>query len=563
MVPFFFLFSFSLFASRRALLIGIADYRALSSPSTKGMADLRGPVNDVMEIKKALVSYYGFSKNDIKILINTEATRKNIETSFNGWLVKETKERDTVVLYFSGHGSRVPDFNGDEKDGYDEVLLPYDMIPQGGYNIILDDEMGLWLNQLKGRNIIVIVDSCHSGGVVRSISGSPVSILENTPACQSRVIPITDYKPSPAARSIPKGADIPEPVIFMAASKENEIALEINLPGGYHGGFSFGLFEGMNNLKKPTYKELFDYARKVVKDRLKLFQEPQLSARKGIVDEFFLSNILPALNKIENRPVAPPEVIGEKVIVAVETIKGTSPEEMRILKEELSRLSLVKIVEKNAFFDRLIRGEKKDGKYYTRLLNRIGDVESIKTTSSMDELVKRLNQNLEYAYMVKQLAFIHHPNPAFKVKIWVTDDTRRDFRLGEKIVFGIQTERDSYIILINLDSKGNFHIIFPNKYHQKNFLKANTTVLIPDKAMSTEEFQLEFVPPAGEETVKVIATTKPLDLKKLGLGGFKETFQTLSGKTRAIFVKNVIKELSSNKFDWSEDVVVIRSHKSK
>jgi len=105
--------------------------------------------------------------------------------------------------------------------------------------------------------------------------------------------------------------------------------------------------------------------------------------------------------------------------------------------------------------------------------------------------------------------------------------------------------------------------MFPNKYHQKNFLKANTTVLIPDKAMSAEKFQLEFVPPAGEETVKVIATTKPLDLKKLGLGGFKETFQTLSGKTRATFVKNVVKALSSNKFDWSEDVVVIRSHKSK
>jgi hypothetical protein len=85
-------------------------------------------------------------------------------------------------------------------------------------------------------------------------------------------------------------------------------------------------------------------------------------------------------------------------------------------------------------------------------------------------------------------------------------------------------------------------------------------VLIPDKAMSAGEFQLEFGPPAGEETVKVIATGKPLDLENLGIGSFKETFQTLSGKTRVIFLKKVISGLSTNKFDWSEDTVVIRSH---
>jgi len=187
-------------------------------------------------------------------------------------------------------------------------------------------------------------------------------------------------------------------------------------------------------------------------------------------------------------------------------------------------------------------------------------VDKVKPVASMNELVQQLNAHLEYACMVKQLARIHHPSPPFKVKAWVTDENRRDFKIGENIVFGVKSERDCHILLINLDGEGNFHIIFPNQYHQDNFIRVNTTVLIPDEAMSRGEFQLQFGPPAGEETVKLIATTEPLNLRNLGLGDFKQSFQEISGGTRTTFVRGVLNNLSSNRFAWSEDTIVIRSH---
>lgn len=561
------------FAARKALLIGIADYQALPSSSRQGISDLRGPINDVTAIRKALISYYGFSERDIRVLKNDGATRQDIKTAFDEWLVKGTRAGDTALLYFSGHGSTVDDHNGDEKDGLDEVLCPYDMVPKGGDNIILDDELGLWISRLNGRRLVVIFDSCYSGGATRSIGGSAVSILEDTPARRSRFIPITNYQPSSIALGRSRGADVPEPVIFMAASREDEIALEVRLPDGFHGGFTFGLCDGMKASPTSSYERLFDHARKVVKDRLKLAQEPQLIAERDILVEPAFKDTQPGTSPEQGdsqpvtrpeqtsaQPVTPPEIVGETVLVALDTLSGTSHEEMRELRKGLARLPIVDIVETDAFFDRLVRGKKKKGRYHVRLINGIGDVEKVKPVASINELVEQLNALLEYACMVKQLARIHHPSPPFKVKAWVTDENRRDFRLGENIVFGVGSDRDCHIILINLDGKGNFHIIYPNQYHQDNFIRANTTVLIPDEAMSRGEFQLQFGLPAGEETVKLIATTEPLNLKNLGLGDFRDTFQTISGRTRTIFVKGVLNSLSSKKIGWSDDTVVIRSH---
>jgi hypothetical protein len=556
-----FLFSSAAFAARRALLVGIADYKHLPPAPVRDSpkCDLKGPINDVKVIKDMLVSSYGFSEHDIRVLTNESATKHAIDITFHEWLVNGTSEGDLVVFYFSGHGSRVEDFNGDEADSYDEVLLPYDMEPDGGYNMLIDDELGMWLRKLHDRRVVVIIDGCYSGGAIRGIRGETVSVLEDTPAWQGRFIPITNYTPSAIVNAIQRGADIPESVLFMAASGEHELALEVNFPKGFYGGFSFGLYDGMKSLQKPSYERLFEYAREVVKDRLELSQEPQMVARAHLIGEPAFGGEMLARKLEIVQPVAPPEVVGESVLVALEELEGSTPEEMRQLRESLAGLPIVELVEPDDFFDRLIRGEKKHGEYYVRLLNRIGDVEQVKPAATTNELVYRLKDHLEYACIVKQLARIHHPSPPFTITVWVTEQTRRDFRIGERIVFGVEAERDCYILLFNLDSQGNFHLIFPNKFHQDNFIKGNTTVLIPDEVMRSK-FQFEFGPPTGRETVKVIATTEPLNLQALGLGNFSEAFQTISGKTRAIFVEEVIDTLSFTGFEWSEDTITIRSH---
>jgi hypothetical protein len=273
---------------------------------------------------------------------------------------------------------------------------------------------------------------------------------------------------------------------------------------------------------------------------------------------------------LDNKPAAPPEIQGEKVLLAVEDLKGTENQEMNKLRKSLSQLPQVILVGEKSFYDRLLRGEKKNAKYQVRLLNLVGDMETLEPVATPEELVKQVNQRLGYAHMVKQLARIHHPHPQFKVKLSVTDESRRDFYLGEKLFFRFQTEKDCYILLLNMDGEGNFHVIFPNQFQQDNFVKANTAVTIPSE--QNKRFEFEFSRPVGEETVKVIATTKPLKLEKLGIKDFKESFPVISGNTRALMVKEVIENINSNlttanaggeKFEWSEDTVVVRSHAPK
>lgn len=62
----------------------------------------------------------------------------------------------------TGHGGQTEDLDGDEDDGYDEVIYPVDFRANGH---IVDDDMHLWMVQplQAGVRLTAIFDSCHSG----------------------------------------------------------------------------------------------------------------------------------------------------------------------------------------------------------------------------------------------------------------------------------------------------------------------------------------------------------------------------------------------------------------
>jgi len=54
------------------------------------------------------------------------------------WLVHHAKTNDSLFFHYSGHGGQTRDLDGDEVDGWDEVIYPLDFQKCGH---IVDDEM--------------------------------------------------------------------------------------------------------------------------------------------------------------------------------------------------------------------------------------------------------------------------------------------------------------------------------------------------------------------------------------------------------------------------------------
>ncbi len=139
---------------KRSLHIGINDY-----PGTE--SDLLGCVNDANDWKDALESR-GFEAIS---LLDEEAKKVDMVEAISK-IVADTGRDDIAVITYSGHGTWVPDEDGDEADGRDEALCPYD-IAEG--NVLTDDELyEIFSERNRGARIIFISDSCHSGTVAKA-----------------------------------------------------------------------------------------------------------------------------------------------------------------------------------------------------------------------------------------------------------------------------------------------------------------------------------------------------------------------------------------------------------
>ncbi|MEB3301378.1 MAG: caspase family protein [Cyanobacteriota bacterium] len=171
--------------AKTALCIGINDYPGTGS-------DLRGCVNDANDWASTL-SARGFA---VSKLLDSQATKAALVAAFDQ-LISGAKSGDTVTITFSGHGTLAPDTSGDEIDGYDEALCPYD-IHQG--NVLLDDEIHeLFGKRAAGVRLILISDSCHSGTVTRNAPTDP----DAADAPRIRYLPLANWLPED---QLPKGA---------------------------------------------------------------------------------------------------------------------------------------------------------------------------------------------------------------------------------------------------------------------------------------------------------------------------------------------------------------------
>jgi hypothetical protein len=96
---------------------------------------------------------------------------------------------DRVVISYSGHGTYIPDRNGDEADGKDECLCPSDFRISG---LIKDDDLLYILRTFNPKTrIFIVVDCCHSGTILDlpfTVGTSIPNIVTNSDIEQTIVV---------------------------------------------------------------------------------------------------------------------------------------------------------------------------------------------------------------------------------------------------------------------------------------------------------------------------------------------------------------------------------------
>lgn len=157
-----------IYSTNRALIVGIGKYK----PNT-GWIDINGDSDVALIVPQLIIN--GFDKQNIKTLINSEATKGNIKHELIS-LSNSCRKGDTVYFHFSGHGQRVKDYNKDESKGFfDQSIVPYDACfdsrrGYNGENHLIDDELAPILNAIKVKlgksgTLIVVIDACYSQGI--------------------------------------------------------------------------------------------------------------------------------------------------------------------------------------------------------------------------------------------------------------------------------------------------------------------------------------------------------------------------------------------------------------
>lgn len=97
---------------------------------------------------------------------------------------------------------------------------------------------------------------------------------------------------------------------------------------------------------------------------------------------------------------------------------------------------------------------------------------------------------------------------AFAVELW-RDRAEPDYAIGESLQLYLRPNRDAQVVVVNVDSRGQTTVLFPNDYASNNRLAADRVVSLPG---ADTRYALRIDGPPGPSLIRVIATTGTMPL---------------------------------------------------
>jgi hypothetical protein len=206
-----------------AVIIGIGKYQ------DKKIPPLRYATADAQSIYDILTdpNYGTVPKDHVKLLLDEDATERNIESAIGKWLKRKSRKNDTVTIFFAGHGA---------PEDQETYWVTYDAEIDDLYSTALNNNaIVAMLDRVTAKKMVVFLDSCYSAATVnKSVKTRALSRVK---------IPYDKFKGEGRA--------------IITSSTGEEQSLELEKFG--HGVFSYYLvkaLKGESDKNKDGYVEL-------------------------------------------------------------------------------------------------------------------------------------------------------------------------------------------------------------------------------------------------------------------------------------------------------------------
>lgn len=268
-----------------ALVVGVSNFRANEKYKLKTgrELDLRYAAADATSVYNYLIDpkYGKFEKKNVRLLLNSDATRANIENALND-IRKKAEYNDEVAVYFSSHGKPVSNGSMSIITHDTDLSNPY-QVAQTSFSC---DHLKDFVFQTKARNLVVVLDVCYSGKAFKNIDG-----FYNTRVAVDASDDNQGISRTVMAKSLLGAKDVilDDEVVKDAGLSDKE-SIRVLISASDYGERSWeseslksSVFTGyfVEGLKKrPSVKRAFEYARpnveKHVKEEKQTDQHPQV-----------------------------------------------------------------------------------------------------------------------------------------------------------------------------------------------------------------------------------------------------------------------------------------------
>lgn len=286
-----------------ALLVAIDKY-------PPGVRALNGCVNDMHAFRDYLARQCDKQEFEFKPreLPDEEAGYQAVIDAFEHF--KDAKAGDVCVLYYSGHGSRIPtnDF-WEAFDGKNESIVCWDSRKDGASNDLVDKELSCLIHKAttgkEGVHFLAVMDCCHSGTNTRGEDDAVDPIEKNAgvreaiaakkgrPISQYYGFKENMYLPNNSGQfSAPKGRHMQ-----FGACRNFQTAKEIWVGEDIRGAFTLALIEALDTAQsRISYADLERRVGQKIENRVGN-QRPQIDPVGVSANETFLGGAVVPKNR--------------------------------------------------------------------------------------------------------------------------------------------------------------------------------------------------------------------------------------------------------------------------